>query len=346
MALIEQGSKAFSAIHKRLHNSQGQEFRLLSQVNADNLPESFEFAISGRTQTIFAADFNNRVDILPVSDPNIFSTAQRIAQAQAILEMARSAPQLHDLYEAYKRMYEAIRIPNIDEILKEPDEAPRTDPIDENMSVMYGKPIKAFPEQDHESHIAVHLQFMQDPSLAGNPAAKAMQPILIAHVAEHIALLYRQRMESSIGVPLPNLPNLRDPKFKFDDIDPQMDMLISQRAAQVVQQAPQMAPIRALQAMQQQGQKGNPLQYAQQLAQLEAQALQQRTQSEIAADQARAQSDIAIDQAKAKQDLAIDQAKVKADLEAKVLKLEADLQLEREKNAAKMQMEAMKNGNV
>ena len=346
VALIEQGSKAFSAIHKRLHNSQGQEFRLLSQVNADNLPESFEFAISGRTQTIFAADFNDRVDILPVSDPNIFSTAQRIAQAQAILEMARSAPQLHDLYEAYKRMYEAIRIPNIDEILKEPDEAPRTDPIDENMSVMYGKPIKAFPEQEHESHIAVHLQFMQDPSLAGNPAAKAMQPILIAHVAEHIALLYRQRMESSIGVPLPNLPNLRDPKFKFDDIDPQMDMLISQRAAQVVQQAPQMAPIRALQAMQQQGQKGNPLQYAQQLAQLEAQALQQRTQSEIAADQARAQSDIAIDQAKAKQDLAIDQAKVKADLEAKVLKLEADLQLEREKNAAKMQMEAMKNGNV
>ena len=91
-------------------------------------------------------DFNDRIDIIPVSDPNIFSTAQRIAQAQAILEMARSAPQLHDLYEAYKRMYEAIRIPNIDEVLKEPEEAARLDPIDENMSIMYGKPIKAFPE--------------------------------------------------------------------------------------------------------------------------------------------------------------------------------------------------------
>lgn len=344
VALIEQGSKAFSAIHKRLHYSQGQEFKLLSQVNAENLPESFQFAVSGTTQTIYAADFNDRIDIIPVSDPNIFSTAQRIAQAQAILEMARSAPQLHDMYEAYKRMYEAIRIPNIDEILKEPDEAPRTDPIDENMSVLYGKPIKAFPEQDHESHIAVHLQFMQDPSLAGNPAAKAMQPILIAHVAEHIALLYRQRMEASIGVPLPNLPNLRDPKFKFDDIDPQMDMLISQRAAQVVQQAPQMAPIRALQAMQGQGQQ-NPLQYAQQLAQLEAQALQARTQAEIQADQAKAQSDIQIDQAKAQQDLQIAQMKVQADLEAKVAKLEADLQLEREKNIMKMQMEA-NDGNV
>lgn len=343
VALIEQGSKAFSAIHKRLHYSQGQEFKLLAQVNADNLPESFQFAVSGTTQTIYAADFSERIDIIPVSDPNIFSTAQRIAQAQAILEMARSAPQLHDMYEAYKRMYEAIRIPNIDEILKEPDEAPRTDPIDENMSVMYGKPIKAFPEQDHEAHIAVHLQFMQDPSLAGNPAAKAMQPILIAHVAEHIALLYRQRMESSIGVPLPNLPNLRDPKFKFEDIDPQMDMLISQRAAQVVQQAPQMAPIRALQAMQ--GGKQNPLQYAQQLAQLEAQALQARTQAEIQSDQAKAQSDIAIDQAKAQQDLQIAQMKVQADLEAKVAKLEAELQLEREKNLMKMQMEA-NDGNV
>ena len=345
VALIEQGSKAFSAIHKRLHYSQGQEFKLLSQVNAENLPESFQFAVAGTTQTIYAADFNDRIDIIPVSDPNIFSTAQRIAQAQAILEMARSAPQLHDLYEAYKRMYEAIRIPNIDEILKKPDEAPRTDPIDENMSVMYGKPIKAFPEQDHEAHIAVHLQFMQDPSLAGNPAAKAMQPILIAHVAEHIALLYRQRMESSIGVPLPNLPNLRDPKFKFEDIDPQMDMLISQRAAQVVQQAPQMAPIRALQAMQQgQGQQ-NPLQYAQQLAELEAKSLMERTQAEIQADQAKAQSDIQIDQAKAQQDLQIAQMKVQADLEAKVAKLEADLQLEREKNIMKMQMEA-NDGNV
>ena len=345
VALIEQGSKAFSAIHKRLHYSQGQEFKLLSQVNAENLPESFQFAVAGTTQTIYAADFNDRIDIIPVSDPNIFSTAQRIAQAQAILEMARSAPQLHDLYEAYKRMYEAIRIPNIDEVLKKPDEAPRTDPIDENMSVMYGKPIKAFPEQDHEAHIAVHLQFMQDPSLAGNPAAKAMQPILIAHVAEHIALLYRQRMESSIGVPLPNLPNLRDPKFKFEDIDPQMDMLISQRAAQVVQQAPQMAPIRALQAMQQgQGQQ-NPLQYAQQLAELEAKSLMERTQAEIQADQAKAQSDIQIDQAKAQQDLQIAQMKVQADLEAKVAKLEADLQLEREKNIMKMQMEA-NDGNV
>ena len=234
-------------------------------------------------------------------------------------------------------MYEAIRIPNIEEVLKEPIEASRLDPIDENMSVMYGKPIKAFPEQDHDAHISVHLQFLQDPSLGGNPGAKGLQPVLIAHVAEHIALLYRQRMEAGIGMPLPTLPNIRDPKFKFDDIDPQMDMMISQRAAQVVQQAPQMAPIRSLAALQQG--KQNPLQYAQQLAQLEAQSLKQRTESQIAADQAKAQSDIAIDQAKAQQDLQEKQAKLQADLEAKVRKLEAELQLEREKNIRKMNME-------
>lgn len=344
VALIEQGSKAFSAIHKRLHYSQGQEFKLLAKLNAEHLEESFQFSVAGSSETVFATDFDDRVDIIPVSDPNIFSTAQRIAQAQAILQMAQSAPQLHDLYEAYKRMYEAIRIPNIDEILVKPEEAPRTDPIDENMSIMYGKPIKAFPEQDHEAHIAVHIQFMQDPSLAGNPAAQTMQPILIAHIAEHVALLYRQRMEASINMPLPPLPNLRDPKFALKDIDPEMDMLISQRAAQVVAAAPQMQPIKALQAAGQQGGQQNPLEYAKQLAQLEAQALQQRTQSEIAADQAKARSDIEIDQAKARQNMDIQAAKVQAELEAKVQKLQAELQLEREKNAAKIQMEAMKSG--
>jgi len=344
VALIEQGSKSFSAIHKRLHYAQGQEFKLLAKLNAEHLEDSFKFSVAGSSETIFATDFDDRIDIVPVSDPNIFSTAQRIAQAQAILQMAQSAPQLHDLYEAYKRMYEAIRIPNIDEILKKPEEAPRTDPIDENMSIMYGKPIKAFPEQDHEAHIAVHIQFMQDPSLAGNPAAKTMQPILIAHVAEHVALLYRQRMEASINMSLPPLPNLRDPKFAMKDIDPEMDMLISQRAAQVVAAAPQMQPIKALQAAGQQGGQQNPLQYAQQLAQLEAQALQQRTQSEIAADQAKAKSAIEIDQAKARQNMEIQAAKVQAELQAKVQKLQAELQLEREKNAAEIQMEAMKSG--
>jgi hypothetical protein len=337
VALIEQGSKAFSAIHKRLHYAQGQEFKMLAALNAENLPEEFTFSRAGAAETIYAADFDDRIDIVPVSDPNIFSTAQRIAQAQAVLQMAQAAPQLHDMYEAYKRMYEAIRIQNIDEILKKPEEAVQMDCIDENMSVMYGKPIRAFIEQDHEAHIAVHMQFLQDPSLAGNPGAKTMQPILIAHIAEHIALLYRLRMQASVAMPLPPLPDFKDPNFKFEDVDPEQDRLISQRAAEVVRAAPQMKQIEAIRGVGQQGQgQGNPLEYAQQLAKLETEALTARTQAQIAADQAKAQSNIQIKQAEAKQDMQIEMAKAQADLQAKVTKLEAELQLEREKNAAKL----------
>ena len=240
-------------------------------------------------------------------------------------------------------MYEAIRIPNIDEILLKPEDAPRLDPIDENMATMYGKPIKAFPEQDHDSHIAVHMQFIQDPSLAGNPGAQAMQPILIAHIAEHVALLYRTRMEAGVGVPLPPVPDYKSTEYEAKDIDPELDNLISQRAAQVVQQAPQMKQIAAITAQQQGQQQQNPLQYAQQLAQLETEALKARTQAQIAADQAKAQSSIQIKQAEAQQDMQIEAAKAQADLQAKITKLEAELQLEREKNASKIQMEREKN---
>ena len=124
------------------------------------------------------------------------------------------------------------------------------------MSIMYGKPIRAFPEQDHDAHISVHMQFMMDPSLGGNPGARNLQPILIAHIAEHIALLYRQRMQTAIGLNLAPLPDVRDPKFKFDDISPEMDMLISQRAAEVVKQSPQMAQIDAITNMGQGQQQG------------------------------------------------------------------------------------------
>tara|TARA_R110000824_G_scaffold251352_1_gene440019 strand:- start:1749 stop:4232 length:2484 start_codon:yes stop_codon:yes gene_type:complete len=342
VALIEQGSKSFSAIHKRLHYAQGQEFKLIADLNAENLPEQFTFSLIGSSSEIFAADFNDRIDILPVSDPNIFSSAQRIAQAQAILQMAQSAPEMHDMYAAYKRMYEAIRIPNIDEILRKPEDAPRMDPIDENMAIMYGKPIRAFIEQEHESHIAVHMQFIKDPSLGGNPGAQQMQPILIAHIAEHVALLYRTRMEAGVGVPLPPVPNFADKDFKFEDISPELDNLISQRAAQVVQEAPQMKQIDAITSQGKQEQP-NPLQYAQQLAQLETEALKARTQAQIAGDQAKAQSSIQIKQAEAQQKMQIDAAKAQADMQAKIQKLEAELQIEREKNMAKMQMEREKN---
>ena len=340
VALLEQGSKIFSAVHKRLHVSQSNEFKIMVDLNSMHLDDRVEFAQAGVASFIQREDFDDRIDVIPVSDPNIFSATQRIAQAQAILQMAQSAPQLHDMYEAYKRMYEAVRVQNIDEILKEPEEAAQLDPVDENMAVLLGKPIKAFSEQNHEAHIAVHVQFMSDPSLAGNPAAKALQPILIAHIAEHVALLYRLRMEKAMGIDMPELPNLRDPKFKFDDVPQELDDAIAERAAQVVQSVPQMQPIPGLAGVG--GQQQNPLDYARQLAQLEAEALKVRTEAEIQADQAKAQSDMAIDQAKAQQQLQAQMMKMQADMEAKIAKLQAEVQIAQQKASADMQLEEAK----
>ena len=347
IALIEQGSKIFSAVHKRLHVSQGKEFRLMSDLNGMHLDDEVNFARAGAAQIIRREDFDDRIDIIPVSDPNIFSSTQRIAQAQAVLQMAQSAPQLHNMYEAYKRMYDAIRIHDIDQILVEPVEAARLDPVDENMAVLLGKPIKAFVDQDHDSHIAVHLQFIQDPTLGGNPGAAQLQPVLIAHIAEHIAFLYRLRMQKAggmSGVQMPPWPDIRDPTFTFDDVPPEVDNAIAERAAQVVQESPQMAPIKGITDMAQQQQQGqqNPLEYARQLAELEAQALKVRTEAEIQAQQAKAQSDMAIDQAKAQQNLEAQMMKMQTDIDGKIAKLEAELQIARQKAQADIQREETK----
>ena len=345
IAMLEQGSKIFSAVHKRLHVSQGKEFKLMVALNALHLPEEMDFSMVGVSSIIRQDDFDSRIDVVPVSDPNVFSSTQRIAQAQAVLQMASSAPQLHDMYEAYKRMYEAVRIQNIDQILIKPEEAPQLDPVDENMSVMLGKSIKAFIDQNHEAHIAVHLQFMQDPSLAGNPAAQGtLGPMLIAHIAEHVAFLYRLRMQQAMQIQMPAMPDIRDPRFKFEDVPIQEDNAIAEKAAQVVQQVPQMTPIPGLAEIggQQQGGPQDMLQYAQQLAQLEAQALQMRTQAEIQSDQAKAQSDMAIDQAKAQQQLQAQMAKMQAEMSAKMAKLQAEVQIAQQKAALDVQRDEAK----
>ena len=344
IAMLEQGSKIFSAIHKRLHYAQSQEFKLIMHINAVTMPEEMNFALSGTSQTIYARDFNERIDVIPVSDPSIFSSTQRIAQAQAILQLAQSAPQLHDMYEAYKRMYEAIRVSDIDEILKKPDEAPNMDPVDENVSVLLGKPIKAFVDQNHEAHIAVHMQFLQDPSLGGNPVAqRAIGPMMIAHIGEHVAMLYRLRMQKATGVEFPPMPNIRDPRFKFDNISPELNNLISERAAQVVQKSPKMQPIGGLDKLGG-GDANNPMNMAQQLAKIEAESVMARTKSEIQADQIKAKSDIEIDQAKAKIDIQKDIAKTQADLQSRMVKLQADIEIANRKAQADIAIKEMKDG--
>ena len=190
VALIEQGSKIISSIHKRLHYGQKQEFRMLAEIFADN-PVPYPYFVGNVQPEIMQQDFDGRVDILPVSDPNIFSMAQRLSLAQTQLQLAQAAPQMHNQYEAYRRMYDALDIKNIDSILPPPQPPAPVDPATENANSIMGKPLKAFPDQDHEAHLMAHATFLSNLASQANPQGYAM---LQAHVQEHIGMLARDQV--------------------------------------------------------------------------------------------------------------------------------------------------------
>ena len=188
VALLERGSKVMSAIHKRLHYAQKQEFRMLSRVFAESLPPMYPYNVHGGEATIKQTDFDDRVDVIPVSDPNIFSMSQRLALAQTQLQLAQSNPQMHNLYEAYRRIYEAIGVHNIEALLPVPQQAQPTDPAIENAKSIIQETLQAFPTQDHDAHMATHIIFMKTPIPASSPPVFAL---LQAHLCEHIAFKAR-----------------------------------------------------------------------------------------------------------------------------------------------------------
>ena len=185
VAMLERGMKVMSAIHKRLHYAQKTEFRLLARIFGENLPQQYPYEIAGAQQQIYAADFDGRVDVLPVSDPNIFSMAQRVALAQTQLQIAQSNPDIHNLPAAYRRLYQALEVQNIDEILPPKKEPMPMDPSIENARALQGEVVVAFPQQNHDQHIANHILFMKTPIVATSPNVMA---ILYAHILEHISL--------------------------------------------------------------------------------------------------------------------------------------------------------------
>ena len=190
VALIEQGSKIISSIHKRLHYGQKQEFRMLAEIFSEN-PMPYPYFVGNLPPETMQADFDGRVDILPVSDPNIFSMSQRLSLAQTQLQMAQAAPQMHNLREAYRRMYDALDIKNIDAILPEPPKPAPMDPATENGNALKGMPLQAFPEQDHEAHVRAHIPFLSNPASQANPQGFLM---LHAHVQDHIGLMARDQV--------------------------------------------------------------------------------------------------------------------------------------------------------
>ena len=195
VALLERGSRVMSAIHKRMYYAQKQEFRMMARVFSESLPPMYPYQLVGVDAMIKQADFDDRVDVIPVADPNIFSMSQRMALAQTQLQLAQSNPQMHNLYEAYMRMYQAIGVENIEAILPPPPQPQPMDPALENSMAIMQKPLQAFPDQDHDAHIAAHIAFMKTPIPSSTPAIFG---ILQSHLCQHVAFKARNMAQAEM----------------------------------------------------------------------------------------------------------------------------------------------------
>ena len=205
VALLERGSKVMSAIHKRLYTGLKKEFRILSRIIATYLPPVYPYDVVGGQRQIKQTDFDDRIDIVPVADPNIFSMSQRITLAQTELQLATSNPQIHNLYAVYRDMYSALGVKNIDQILPPPPPPMPKDPSLEHIDALGGKPFKAFPAQDHRSHITAHLNFMSTNMVRNNPAIMAsIQKNILEHISlmaqEQVQLEFREEMQQMMAM--------------------------------------------------------------------------------------------------------------------------------------------------
>ena len=206
MALLEQGTRVMSAVHKRLHYAQKIEFKILARLFGETLPAEYPYLVVGADQNIKQADFDGRVDILPVSDPNFFSMSQRISLAQQELQLVQSNPEIHNIKEAYKRMYQALGTENVDALfLPEPPAPAPMNPALENASMLSGMPAKAFPEQDHQVHIETHLAFLQNDYVQTNPITVGL---LVSHILEHVSFMAQMQAEQQLQAELQQNPDL------------------------------------------------------------------------------------------------------------------------------------------
>lgn len=233
LAILERQLKTMSAVQARVHYSMKQEFKLLKNIIRDYAPTEYEYDPEGGDRKAKQEDYD-MVEVIPVSDPNSATMAQRIMQYQAVIQLAQSAPQIYNLPQLHRQMIEVLGVKNADKLVPTPDDQQPRDPISENMAFLKGEPTKAFIYQDHDAHITAHQTFMQDPKIAAtigqNPMAQQMQAAIMAHIAEHLAFQYRKNVEEQVGVPLP-APNEKLP----EDIEVQLSRLVAQGSAQLMQ---------------------------------------------------------------------------------------------------------------
>ena len=239
LALLERQLKIMGAVQARVHNSMKQEFKILKGIIRDNTPSQYEYEPQSGDASAKQEDYD-MVEVIPVSDPNSSTMAQRIMQYQAVIQLAQQAPQIYNLPNLHRQMIEVLGVKNAEKLVPiEDDQTPR-DPISENMAFLNGEPTKAFIYQDHDAHIAAHSTFMQDPmimqQMGQNPMAQQMMGAIQAHIAEHLAYAYRKKIEDQLGVPLP-APNEQLP----EEVEVQLSQLVAQASTQLLQQNMAMA---------------------------------------------------------------------------------------------------------
>jgi len=279
LAILERTLKVMSAIQARLHYSMKQEFKLLKHIIADYTPEEYDYEPEEGKASAKKADYED-IEVIPVSDPNASTMAQKIVQWQAVMQLAQQAPQLYNLPFLHRQMVETLGIKNASKLIPMSDDQKPTDPVTENQNVLMMKPVKAFSYQDHQSHIAVHQAAMQDPKimalLQNNPQAQQLQASMMAHINEHAGFLYRQEIEKQLGMALPK-QHMNDMDEEEDDkMTPEIEHALSQKMAQAAQQLLQQNKQQAQQQQAQQQAQDPIIQMQMQELQLKAQEQQRK----------------------------------------------------------------------
>ena len=316
LALLERQLKTMGAVQARVHYSMKQEFKLLKEIIRDFTPEEYSYEPDyAENRDIKKSDYD-LVEVIPVSDPNSSTMAQRIMQYQAVLQLAAQAPQIYDLPVLHRQMIEVLGVKNADKLVPvEDDEKPR-DPISENMAVIKGKPVKAFIYQDHDAHIATHSAFMKDPMIAQqmgqNPQAQMLFAAMQAHIAEHLGFAYRKQIEERLGVSMP-APDT--------ELPPEMEVQLSRLVAQASQQLLQIHQGQAAQQQAQQAAQDPLVQLQQAELQVKAQEVQRKAQKD-AADLQLAQEKLRLEQEK----IQVSKDKVGVDANLRVAQIEANMQ--------------------
>ena len=318
LALLERQLKIMGAVQARVHNSMKEEFKLLKNIIRDHAPASYDYDPVAGNPEAMQADYD-MVEVIPVSDPNSSTMAQRIMQYQAVMQLAQQAPQIYDLPILHRQMIEVLGVKNAEKLVPIDDDMTPRDPISENMAFLRGEPTKAFIYQDHDAHIAAHTTFMQDPmimqTMGQNPAAQQMMGAIMAHIAEHLAFAYRRKIEEQLGVPLPP-PNEKLP----EEVEVQLSQLVAQASVQLLQQNMAQMQDKKNQQMQQ-----DPLIQMQQAElQIKAQEAQTRAQK-TQADIQLAQEKLKLEAQRIMMDMQKEQQRVTSQERQTTQKLKADM---------------------